>query len=204
MALSATNTAFGNIIKWGAPSQDDVAYFKVYRRTDASTPLTTDKIAEVGWSKTPHFIDVFPNLNQTAAYNYYVKAISWGDKSSAASAKISASHTTVTTFSPSTGGWVSCAITAGGTTITTYTASGDTSILNLALHVTAASSVDGCTVAISGGGTEFLAATKTTAVATLWGSGVITLSSAGTISVAMTATTSDQIAGALKIHRIIF
>ena len=94
MALTAASTLFGNIIKWGAPSQECVAYFKIYRRADDLTAEITDKIAEVAWSKNPHHVDLFSNLNNNTAYRYYVSAISYGDKSSALSAKISATVTT--------------------------------------------------------------------------------------------------------------
>ena len=231
MALTATNTLFGNIVKWGAPSQRCVAYFKVFRRADELTAEVTDKIAEVAWSENPHYVDLFGNLNENVAYNYYVKAVSYADKSSALSAKISASVTTVVhighssttdvnvgtaaqtiaiggatsviTFPANVGGWLAGAITAGGTSICTYTASGDTSILNVMLKITAEASADTCTVAISGGGTIFLTATKATAALTLIGTGIITLSSGSTITVAMTADVSDEIGGSLKINRVV-
>ena len=101
-------------------------------------------------------------------------------------------------------GWVTCAITAGGTSISTYTASGDTTISHLALQITTEASADVCTVSISGGGTGFLIASLVTCSITRQCSGICTLSAGSTITVAMTATTSDEIAGKLHVLRTVF
>ena len=101
-------------------------------------------------------------------------------------------------------GWVACAITAGGTSISTYTASGDTTILHVALQITTEASADVCTISISGGGTDFLIGAKATAPITHQCSGICTLSSGSTIAAVMTATVSDEIAGKLQINRIVF
>ena len=94
MSLSAITTIFGNTIYWSAPVQKDIDYYRVFRRSDTTTPSDSDYVGQVPHSPRPHFVDLFSNLNNTTGYRYYLKSVSHGDKSSAFSIAITAVFTT--------------------------------------------------------------------------------------------------------------
>lgn len=82
-------------LRWTAPTQTNVAYYKLFRITANSTALLVDSacIAEIPWSGNPSYHDVFPTIGDSGNYWYALKSISWADGSSAFSNVMSATRT---------------------------------------------------------------------------------------------------------------
>ena len=113
--MEHTSNITATILKWTAPDNDDLAWYRIYRITANNTTLLTDgnKIAEVANCDNPHFIYVHTNLGEGWTRWYYIRAVSFGGNSGAFSVAMSATRTSGMTISGPL--HVSGNVTLGGT-----------------------------------------------------------------------------------------
>ena len=95
MAITALTTIFGNTIQWDKPSGDNISHYRIFRRSDATTPSDSDFVGETSASNKPSYLDLFSDLTNRAIYRYYIKTVTFGGKSSIFSRMITAAVTDV-------------------------------------------------------------------------------------------------------------
>ena len=93
MGITAVTTIFGNTLQWDKSSGDNISHYRIFRRSDATTPSDTDFIGEVAGSDKPSYLDLFSDLTNREIYRYYIKTVALGGQSSIFSRVITATTT---------------------------------------------------------------------------------------------------------------
>lgn len=76
-----------NKLAWLKPSDTDIAYFQVYKRSDDNTPTESDAVATVPATLWNHYWDLFAGKTDAINWRYYIKSVDWSNNQSAFSAK---------------------------------------------------------------------------------------------------------------------
>ncbi len=141
--MDHTSNVTSTILRWNAPAQTNIAWFKLFRITANDTTLFTDGscIAQIPYTSCPSYTDVFTTLGDGTDRWYALKSISWSNGSSAFSNVMSAVRTSGVSLSGPV-------ILSGVLTVSTLNVTANASVQGT-MHVSGAATF-GSTVTVSG------------------------------------------------------